>query len=1026
MELLANALALDDVARAALLAAARPSGGDPGGMVVGDALVPLVGRERELTLLNRFLAGERAPLSPAPVLLLAGEPGIGKTRLLQAAAQQAIAQGWCVLVGGCQRRGGLEPYAPFLEALALHIRAAGAAPRGAALAGCAWLVRLLPELAEAMEPLPTGTLGPEQERRLVFAAVGRLLANVAGPAGTLLVLDDLQWAGPDALDLIGTLARGAASTLRLVGAYRDNEVRAADPLGLLLADLAQARLARQHALRPLEATDAAALLQALLVDATEGEHGRAERVLQRAGGSPFFLVSYAQALHQGNAEGVPWDVAQGVRQRLALLPGAGQEVLGAAAVVGRRASRGVLVAVVGRAEEAVLVGLEAACRARLLLEDGDDAYAFAHDVVREVIEAELGAARRAVLHRRVAEALEGGPGGAPPELLAYHYARSGTQDRAALYLEQAGDHAWGQRAHGAAEGHYGEALEYLERLGRAPDALRVREKLGEVLLQAGRYDVAIEALEPAIEALRATGDWEGIGRIALRIGTAHSFRGTQWQGLALIQSLLADLEGSAVPPALAGLYAAYAFLLFSDGQYEACLAAGERAAELARTGDDHMRALVNLKHINHLQMMGRLGEALRVGQELLPLVDARGDALDRVTVHGNLAYIHGLQGSFKLGRLAAERALAAAAPLGEGQLAYLLALRGWLAYLSGEWQRAHVDLDQAVALSRRVPTSWWAAYPLLFQAPLSLAEGDMAATAETLREAVGLAEANGDLQALRWASSIMAELDILEGRAASASARLTSLLDRPSVEECDVTGLLPVLAWAHLELDQVDLAAEVVGHALARARPESMRLVLVEALRVQALVALRRGQWDEAASSLEEGLELARGMPHPYAEARLLQVYGALHAQTGEPAARACLEEARAIFTRLGARMDTERVDQALAGLSQNPSRSQNSPHAVELRVAAAQWAAIAALLPHPARTGRPRADDRRTLEAILYVRRTGCAWAELPAALGNGATAHRRWQEWQVTGLWDQIAAIVPTQPTPLEEHAPTAATGA
>jgi hypothetical protein len=117
-----------------------------------------------------------------------------------------------------------------------------------------------------------------------------------------------------------------------------------------------------------------------------------------------------------------------------------------------------------------------------------------------------------------------------------------------------------------------------------------------------------------------------------------------------------------------------------------------------------------------------------------------------------------------------------------------------------------------------------------------------------------------------------------------------------------------------------------------------------------------------------------------------------VRARRGEPAAaRERLAAARAIFAGLGARMDIERVEHELAGLSQDPSPSHCAPHAVVPCVSAAQWTAIAALLPRPARMGRPRADDRRTLEAILYQRRTGCAWASLPAVYGDGATAHRR-----------------------------------
>jgi len=129
---------------------------------------------------------------------------------------------------------------------------------------------------------------------------------------------------------------------------------------------------------------------------------------------------------------------------------------------------------------------------------------------------------------------------------------------------------------------------------------------------------------------------------------------------------------------------------------------------------------------------------------------------------------------------------------------------------------------------------------------------------------------------------VQAELEILEGRPEAAHARLIPLLDRPGLQEGDVTALLPVLAWAQLELGQADEAAETVAEALRRGRPEEMRLVLVEALRVQALVALRQEQWHEAALSLDEGLALARSMSYPYAHARLLRLSADLHRARGE------------------------------------------------------------------------------------------------------------------------------------------------
>jgi tetratricopeptide (TPR) repeat protein len=840
-----------------------------------------------------------------------------------------VGHGWCVLVGGCHRHGGQEPYSPLLDALAQHLQAQPAERQRVVLAGCAWLVRLLPELAPLLEPLPATPLPAEQEQRLLFAAVSRLLANVAGSAGTLLVLDDLQWAGQDALDLVAALVRRAQAVpvpLRIVGAYRDTEVRPNDPLGHLRADLAQAGLLRHSPLAPLAPSDAAALLANLLAGGTAQAPGDASlvaRVLERAGGVPFFLVSYAQALRAAQGPGatpqgpdaVPWDVAQGVRQRVALLPEPARQLLSVAAIVGRHVPWPLLVAVSGQPEDTVLAGLEAAGQARLLIEG--ETYAFAHDVIREVVEADIGPARRAVLHRKVAQALERDAAGASPEVLAYHYVRGGDQDKAVLYLEQAGDHALAQRAHGAAERQYREALERVERLGRPRDAVRLREKLGEVLKWTGRYADALEILEAAAEHFRQAGDQEGLGRVAANIGNVYAFRGTADEGIARLRLLLAQL-GDGASASMATLHACVGLLLFLSNQYDESLVACERAVELARaSGDDRTLVQARWQRANLLQMLGRLDEALQADCEVLAGAEALGDLECLVAVPRDMAYIHALQGAFAVGRHRIDQSVALAEQMGNpAQISFSLTIRAWLATLEGDWQRAHADLDQAETASRQVDRSWHSSYPPIFRAFLSLAEDDRPPATASVQEALTLAEESGDLQALRWASAVMAEIDIVEGRPEAARARLLPLLDRPGLEECDVTTLLPVLAWAQLELGEVDPAAATVEQALARARPEEMRLALVELLRVQALIALRRDQWDEAARGLEEGLRLARDMPYPYAEARLLQVYGALHAQKQEPvSARERLEAAHAIFQRLGARKDAERTERELVAL---------------------------------------------------------------------------------------------------------------
>jgi len=888
VELLAEALALSGPDRAEFLASAqaRPLAETDSAVSFRStifspgALAPLVGRERELDRLNHFLAGRSDGLAAPPVMLLAGEPGIGKTRLLQAVARQAAAAGWCVLAGGCQRRGGQEPYVPLVEALTTHVHALEPLRRREALAGCAWLGRLLPELEAPAE----AALPADQERRRIYEAVGRFLTNVAGPAGTLVLLDDLQWAGPDALDLVQSLARQATARLRIVGAYRDTETRPADPLNLLLTDLAQARLVHRLPLGPLDTPDAALLLADLLAAVPEENRAMAGRVLERAGGVPFFLVSYAQALAAGVTERIPWDLAQGVSQRVALLPEAARQVLDAAAIVGRRVARGLLAATARQSEEDALAGLEAACRAGLLLEDGDEGYLFAHDVIREVVEADMGAARRAALHRRAGEALEHDPRGAAPELLAYHFIRGDDQEKAVPFLELAGDRAWGQRAHGAAEDYYREALTHLERLGRGRDGVRVREKLGEILRGAGRYAAALAVLAQAAEIYEIESDLEGLARVTAAMGWTHRFQGTSLAGIALITALLERLErGDASLAALAPLYQTLGWLLFTAGRYDASLAASERAATLARAhGDDRTLALAEEHRINALQMLGRLNEALRVSQEVLPLAERIGDLICLVGLHFDVAYVLTLRGAFAAGRDHLDRSLAWAEPVGNAAwLPHILAMRGWIAVLSGDWPSAHADLDQAAAVSSQTDRSWYSAYLPIFQARLSLAEGAWDAAAAQARDALTLSEGSGDLQARRWAATTMAELDLLAGRPEAARDRLMPLLDRPGLEECDVTTFLPVLAWAYLELGDLDQAAVEVSRALARSRPEEMRLVIVEALRVQALIALGQERWAEAASCLEEGIALARAMPYPAAEARLLRLDAQLREAVG-------------------------------------------------------------------------------------------------------------------------------------------------
>jgi tetratricopeptide (TPR) repeat protein/transcriptional regulator with XRE-family HTH domain len=892
--------------------------------------LPLVGREQEVSLLDLHLG----PRATAPVLFLAGEPGIGKTRLLEVAAQRGLAAGWTVLEGGC-RRGGQEPYAPVLGALQGYLRAQSADQLREDLRGCAWLVRLLPELADSpIEPLPGWTPAAEHERRLMVEATAHFLANVAGRAGTLLVLDDLHWAGSDALDLLAALIQLAGTPpLRVVGAYRETEVRPDNALSVVLSDLAHAGLAAHRTLTPLALEEAGQLFDALLNGEVDNLALRAQAV-QHAGGVPFYVVSYADglragALASGGPEAVPWDVAQGLRQRIAALPEAARAVLDVAAVAGYPVLPALLMAVVNRPEEEVLEALEAACRDHLLVEV-DKGHRFAHDVIREVVEAGLSAARRAMFCRRLAEALEADPdltptGELPVELLAHFYGLAGGRDKAIEYLEQAGNRAQARFAYTAAIGHYREALSRLQPLPRGLDAARIGVKLSRPLIMTGRFDEALDMLEQAAEAYRLAGDLTKLGDVAGKIAYLHVVRGTPEEGIQRLQPLLAFLEAHDSAQALANLYLGLLWLYFVTGRYDEVLETSERAVELARAAGDvlGLGSAVSFRAAA-LLMLGCVAEAVRIKESA---VESAWSYVDPVTDFdpfadfGNgdfLANIHMFQGDFAACRRYHQRARAMAERAGDPrEIAFASLYRGGIiAFHTGDWDLARQQLERAVRLMRQAGLPFSAAFVLLGLGRLRLAEGRCAEASALLEEAHTLALRSGDLQGLRWAARQLAERDLLEGHPESAHERLLPLLDRSNAAEFDVTYLLPVLARAYLELGEVEQAADTVAQAIVRMRAENLRLMLADALWVQAMVRHRQGKPAEAAEALEEGIALAREMPYPYAEARLLHVYGLLPADKDEPGqARARLEEALSIFERLGARTDAERVEQALSNV---------------------------------------------------------------------------------------------------------------
>lgn len=936
VEVLAEVLQLAPPERTALEAAARRPltthahprlrGRPP---FVGPNLLSLAGRVQERTRLGRHIAGEGPPL-----LVLMGEPGFGKTRLLQEGTIIGQQQGLSILTGGCHRRSGQEPYTLFGTALAQTLAQKSPNEQRLLLAGCGGLVHLLPELAEAqLLSSPTWTLPPAQERRLMFAAVGQFLENVSGSAGTLLVLDDLQWADADTLDLLASLVRSpTASPLRVVGAYRQTEVRGADALSLLLTDLTREGVAQQIELGPLSPEEATTLLNSLLESMGEDQRAIAvQRVLMRASGVPYFLVSCAQGLRAGAEEAlgsiqekdiIPQNVAESIRQRVALLPETAQYLLGVAAVAERQIQRSLLLTLAAPLEwsqREVLVALESTCRARLLVEQGEEQYAFAHDLIREVVLADLSAARRAILHQQVAEALEHEPGEPPVERLAHHYRRSGLLEKAVVYLEHAGDRANAMYAHAKAEQSYRELVQALTRLERRTQVAAAQEKLAGVVATSARYSEALSVLEEALVVYQTAQDVECQARVIAKMGQLHASRGTSADGITLLEPWLASNQAGTLSAKSRGMLSlTLVYLFLNSGRYTEALAAAQQAADLAQQAQDiHLLGKANWHAGRSLMLLGRAEKAIPLFEAALPIAEQAGDLRDLYYILVNLSLVWESRGDLSVSRQYAERAMAFAERMGDPfLLAQMLSTHAFNQFVLGEWQGSRQEYERAIRLMRQASRPWGASYPLLGFGLQLLAEGQVERGLAALEEGLSLAQRDQDRKAEFSAQSILAVHNILLGCPEQARNRLEPLIDGASLEEPCVISSLPFLAWAHLELGNVAQAQSLVEQAQALARDRQMMLALTDAFSVRARVAAHRQGWQEAEQALEEMRTLAQSIPCPYDEAKAHYAAGLVAVQQGKTTqAHTHLNEALVILHRLGERCYTEKVEQALAAL---------------------------------------------------------------------------------------------------------------
>ena len=463
----------------------------------------IVGRATELECLDR--AVDQACSGVGQVVLVLGEAGIGKSRLVRELAVRAVDRGALVLTGHAYPGAQGLPYASWVEAMRSERLTED--PEIRARLAPIWaseLARLLPELAPAAE-------GPVAHLRL-FEGVAEFLACAAASRPVVVVLEDLHWADEMSLRLLAMASRRLrAMPVLVVGTARDDELEDREPLRDLLRNETVTRLN----LAPLSRPETTALVRTLAARRLEAAVAElADRIWEGCGGNPFVAVETLRGLDQTTALDaraalpVPERVRELVTTRLERLGEASRRLVAVAAVIGHAFTFDLLRGAAGVSVESAVEGLEELVRRRVVRAAGER-FDFVHDRIREVVAAELLGPRRRLLHRQVAEAIESRHADelAPhAAALGRHYLEGEVWPRAIAYLRQAANRAFAHAAYRDALPYFEHALTALERLPlaerRIEDTVDLRIELGGCLTILAELDRGDRILREALRGGR--------------------------------------------------------------------------------------------------------------------------------------------------------------------------------------------------------------------------------------------------------------------------------------------------------------------------------------------------------------------------------------------------------------------------------------------------------------------------------------------------------------------------------------------
>ncbi len=894
----------------------------------------LIGRAPYLASLQERIDQARGGLGQT--VLLAGEAGVGKSRLVAEAKTHAAEAGMLILAGRCFEPDRTLPYAPLLDLLRSYYGTRAPDELAHELGSAAQeLVKLLPELAASLPGLaPTPALEPEQEKHRLIQTLILFFTRLAVPQGDrkgsplLVVVEDLHWSDEASLEVLLYLARRiAAQPILLLMTYRSDDAQTHTGLTHFLAGLDRERCAVELALPRLARDEVEAMIRAIFEQPRPVRAEFVDAIFALTEGNPFFVEEILKALVTSGeiffAEAdsawtrkpmselhIPRSAQDAVRRRSAQLSPTAREVMALAAVAGRRFDFTLLQHLTRRDERGLLPLIKELVAAQLVVEETAEQLAFRHALTRQAVYSNLLARERQALHRTVAEMMErlyaesldrstGSGQTAHVADLAYHFYEAGAWEKALEYSRRAGEKAQAVYAPRAAMEHFTRALESARHFSpTAAPPLSVYRARGLAYATLGDFEHARADLEAALKMAREAGDRRAEWQALLDLGLLWSERDYAQSG-DHCRRALALARDMGDPSTLAHSLNRVGNWYLNSGQPLEAVRYHQEALDIFQELNDR-RGLAQTCDLLGMATMqsGDLIQSREYYEQAVALFEALDDRQGLASSLTSLAFIGG---TYQFDT--AERAVKIAHEIGwrSGE-AYALIMLGFGLGFRGDYGRALDSVRSGLAIAEEIEHREWTTAGHYYLGMLYLDLLALPEAQEHLERASALAHEIGSgywiQSAAMWLTGVrIAQRDLAQARAVFEAA----FGPAAPVESLGLPALLAqselALAEGHgeLALQCVDRVSVFMANA-----PDNFMTPLLSKWRGEALAVLRRD--DEAEAALLAARKAAEALGLRPILWRIHVALGDLyHARARRVEAESAFAAARTIIEELAA-----------------------------------------------------------------------------------------------------------------------------